>query len=294
MELSIAYELYMKPDKVPSRKALEICQGAGFRNVDMSIGPFWRFDNTPMLRPGWECWAEELRGTGEELGIRMRQGHSWIQNPCVEDEYATKVNFHLMEVARRLGIEWMVFHTGTLPGAVSRKEHLDANAEWFKRLIDVSRRTGVKVAIENIFDWVDDHVIHAYGVYPDELLEIIQRVGDPDMGVCWDTGHAHLSRMNQYSAIRMLGGKLVATHVHDNRGRMCYDLHVPPFYGSIDWPSVMRGLRDIGYAGTLNFECERHTIPNAMLPEEFRHLYATGLYLCRMMESGNEREAGET
>lgn len=282
MELSIAYELYMKPDATPSEKALEICRQAGFRYVDMSIGPFWNFEGSPIYKDGWEKWADELKQTADSKGIRMLQAHSYNQNPCLGEADRTAFNHHLMYVAQRLGIEWMVFHPGTMHGEVTRKASLDSNVEWFLRMQDTAEKTGVKIALENVFDWVDGKITRLFGVYPDDLLELIERIGHPDIGVCWDTGHAHLPGLDQYKAITLLGDKLKVTHIHDNRGRLNYDLHVPPFYGSVDWQAVMTGLRDIHYQGTFNFEIERHTIPDDYMLDEFRHLYHLGEFLCGM------------
>jgi sugar phosphate isomerase/epimerase len=45
---------------------------------------------------------------------------------------------------------------------------------------------------------------------------------------------------------------LIATHVHDNRGRT--DDHLVPFEGTIDWPGALTALQKVGYDGTVMFE----------------------------------------
>ena len=50
MDLSIAYELYMKPHEVDTDTAMQITSKAGFKYVDMSIGPFCLQEKSPILK----------------------------------------------------------------------------------------------------------------------------------------------------------------------------------------------------------------------------------------------------
>ena len=45
---------------------------------------------------------------------------------------------------------------------------------------------------------------------------------------------------------------LIATHVHDNRGRS--DDHLLPFDGTIDWAGTLLAVQKIGYDGPFMFE----------------------------------------
>jgi sugar phosphate isomerase/epimerase len=60
--------------------------------------------------------------------------------------------------------------------------------------------------------------------------------------------------------IRELGAHLIATHISDNDGSG--DQHRTPGNGSIDWPEVVRALREAGYTGLFNLEIpgERHAL----------------------------------
>ncbi len=53
-------------------------------------------------------------------------------------------------------------------------------------------------------------------------------------------------------AIEIVAEHLVATHVHDNRGRA--DDHLLPFEGTIDWPGALTAVQKIGYDGALMLE----------------------------------------
>lgn len=96
---------------------------------------------------------------------------------------------------------------------------------------------GVRIMIENI---------------PNEMstIERIQEfksvAGMPDLGICYDSGHAHLQGIS--------GGfeHVQATHMHDNHGKD--DEHLWPFEGTIDWRALIQNLAAAKYNGTFVFE----------------------------------------
>ncbi len=69
-------------------------------------------------------------------------------------------------------------------------------------------------------------------------------------GACLDVGHAHLTG-GAPEAVERLGGHIITTHIHDNRGRT--DDHLVPFDGTIDWTATLVALSKVGYAGPLDF-----------------------------------------
>lgn len=288
MELSIAYELYMKPHEVPTKKAMEIVRQAGFQCVDMSIGPFCLHPESPILSSCWEAWADATVQTACKNGITMRQAHCLLFNymDASQPDHArlTDINLHLLDVCHALGIEYFVLHPGTALGAVSVAESLRGSIEWLKPFVEKAEKLGVRLCMENMFDiLVNEQIVCQFGARPDELGELVDRLNSPAVGVCWDTGHAHIARLDQKKSLQMLGDRVWVTHLHDNRGRYANDLHLPPFYGSLDWLSFMEGLAEIGYTGTLNFETEPHTVPLDYMLREFCSIREKGERLLAML-----------
>ena len=89
----------------------------------------------------------------------------------------------------------------------------------------------------------------------------------PLFTACWDVGHANHffpEHCNQYDSIIALGDKLTALHIHDNcgyfddlRDHIRIDMHTLPYSSnstSVNYDAVLQGLKDVGYAGTFNFE----------------------------------------
>jgi len=97
---------------------------------------------------------------------------------------------------------------------------------------------------------VETPLPHLVGGHPEELQWLLERL-PPAVGMCLDTGHAHLGRFID-AFIDMARGRLLHVHMHDNRGT--HDDHLIPGEGAIDWGSFFDGLRRVHYAGALVLE----------------------------------------
>jgi len=91
------------------------------------------------------------------------------------------------------------------------------------------------------------------------------------MGVCWDTGHANIQKLNQYQAIKALGKNLVTTHIDDND--TSGDQHLLPFEGNINWKAIITALREINYMGLFNLEVGGaiHKVPFTIREAKLRY-----------------------
>jgi sugar phosphate isomerase/epimerase len=71
------------------------------------------------------------------------------------------------------------------------------------------------------------------------------------VGICLDFGHAHLDG-DVVDAVETVSEHLIATHLHDNRGRT--DDHLLPLDGTIDWAAALLAVQKIGYDDPFIFE----------------------------------------
>jgi len=161
-----------------------------------------------------------------------------------------------LHIARRIPVGVFVAHLG-IPRAQQpppSENHRDAARRSIEELQQIATPLGVQVAVE---------------VIPNELSRagsLVHFVEDDldgvDVGICLDFGHAHMDG-DLVDAVEIVSGHLIATHVHDNRGRT--DDHLVPFEGTIDWPGVMTAIQKVGYDGTLLLELAAHGSPKATL-----------------------------
>jgi inosose dehydratase len=93
---------------------------------------------------------------------------------------------------------------------------------------------------------------------PDETDAILERCDPALVGLALDTGHFHLAGGDVAGVIRKHGRRLNYLHFKD----AVRPFTRPDFFptlrdlgkGEVDFPGVMRALRDLGYQGWINVE----------------------------------------
>lgn len=241
----------------PTTECIEVCARAGYRALDLSLtrntGPGRYLHSREAQLP----WIEEVYAALERHSIRFVQCHGVYYGAEVaqESEVFTQFKENIkdnLRLASEFSIPWMVLHPLQCcrSGEHERQKILDENIAFFRSFTQICERTGVGIAIENMIS----------GPFQDAstLLELLDGLGDTNLfGICWDTGHANLSKQNQCESIRLLGGNLKATHIADNRGVV--DDHLLPFSGVVDWYPLVDALMEIKYAGAFSFEVHNAT-----------------------------------
>jgi sugar phosphate isomerase/epimerase len=157
-----------------------------------------------------------------------------------------------VDFAARVGARSLVLHPACL-GLMKPDDRLDIPE--IQRLADYAAERGVRLALENSGDaiWLLDRVL--------------EEVGDDseatNLGICIDTGHAHMShdagREPVTNYLERYAGQLEHVHLHDNHG--VWDEHLVPGDGTIDWSRVVRTLEEIGSDGTAILEVHPVDVP---------------------------------
>ena len=218
-----------------------------------------------------------LRKRCEDLGVEILQMHGPMFNPCEEEEKLQgyiATSKRALRWASILEIQWVVFHPGCLPMAENEQiaeKIRQQNLALFQNLSEYAQKLNVGIAVENIFD-NEKQGRRTFGAIPPDLLWLIQNTEPGMLGICWDTGHGNIQKLDQYLSITTLGEHLVATHIADND--TLKDQHLLPFEGNIDWKAVISGLRDIGYEGLLNLEIGGavHRVPLGIREAKLRYV----------------------
>jgi sugar phosphate isomerase/epimerase len=132
----------------------------------------------------------------------------------------------------------------------------EENAEMYMEYLPFAKSYGVKIATENIWIWdyENDHALHAACSTPQSFCEHIVAVGDDSFVACLDIGHAEMkgSGSGAVNMIRALGSKLQALHIHDCD--RLHDSHQIPFSMNVDFDAVVKALKEIHYSGWFTLE----------------------------------------
>lgn len=169
-----------------------------------------------------------------------------------------------LEVAETVPFRFLVQHIGRgnedydvrkFEAALSSIEHLRAFA----------RPLGVNLLVENIPNELST---------PEKLMELIKALHYDDLGICFDTGHAHIMS-SVHQAFGVMESKIRSTHVHDNKGDR--DAHLWPGQGSTDWNQTMQSLRSAPQSPALllEIEGEEGVVVSGKMAEAYKSLENT-------------------
>ena len=245
-------------------EALKKLRAAGFDTVDLSFV----FQNRPdfiLHAPDWEKRIEEVGLAAEELGITFNQCHLpfvEMRKPIFKQEGYAEMFFEATRraiiAAGMLKIPHGVAHPQSFPELNhERKPCLEGNRRILDQFVDLGVKCGVRTAIENMPPMLDGAYPMRFGMHYDDVIELVDSYNAPEwVGICWDTGHANLARIDQSRGLRAVGSRLIALHLNDNCGKK-EDEHLLPGIGTVDWMAVLQALVDIDYQGDLTYETGR-------------------------------------
>lgn len=267
--------------------AVDAMLDAGYPALDISL-----FGNNGfMLADDWRETAKALRGKAEDRGAVFNQAHAPFGGGF---EHYTKNLIptfpRVFEFCEELGVRQIVVHPLQQGRYYGRERELfDMNMDFYRSLIPLSDKHGIKIAIENM--WQTHPITHRICddvcANPHELAAYFDALNDPaHFTVCLDIGHVALCGREPEDAIRILGhDRLGALHVHDVD--YVSDLHTIPYLGRINWSNVITALADIGYKGEFTMESDAFLAryPNDFLPTATRFMADTTKYLAEKLET---------
>ncbi len=272
---------------VPIKECAKKLYNAGYRDIDVN---FCKSDQMKMelSEDNWESWANELKEEMEGMGMTATQSHAPFYN-VIDPSFPNRE--HTEEIIRRsiiasgiLGVKSIVMHGGMDYFDPDFEEIKRRNMEYFKPHLQLAEKYGVSIAIENMFDTKDNQLgirKRRYLSDVDELIDLVDTLKKdfPNVGICWDFGHANEMAWRQDKSLRMIGKRLIATHVNDNYGVI--DDHLLPFLGTISWEVLMKTLKEIDYNGSFAFETHKFTqsIPDEIIGEALKFSVTIGNYL---------------
>ncbi|MBM3785115.1 MAG: sugar phosphate isomerase/epimerase [Acidobacteria bacterium] len=131
---------------------------------------------------------------------------------------------------------------GYLPGRRRTGDEWARCVDGLRELAETAGEFGVDVAVEPLNRFETFFLNTAA-----DARRLCDEVNHPRIGILYDTFHANIEEKSQAEAIRAAGPHI--KHVHT-----CENDRGIPGSGPIDWPGVIRALRETGYAGDLVIE----------------------------------------
>jgi D-psicose/D-tagatose/L-ribulose 3-epimerase len=138
--------------------------------------------------------------------------------------------------------------------ATERRQTIDRLVEGLKPLAEYAGERGVRLAVEPLNRFETSFLNTAA-----QVMEVVDRVDSPAVGVLLDTFHMNVEEKDQAAAIRLVGDKLVHFHA-------CGSDRGAPGADHIAWEAIAAALRDVNYDGALvieSFTPDNQTIARA-------------------------------
>lgn len=219
----------------------------------------------------FESFFTPHKKAAKENCITINQMHmpypNYVPNGSAElnDYLRNVVAVKSMKICAFLECPYIVVHGLKLARNLGSEE-----AEWLRTesfldsILPMAKEMGIVVCIENLYTNVGSHLVEGPCCNARKAAERIDRINErykaEVLGFCFDTGHANLIGIDPEDFITTLGDRLKVLHIHDNDGSD--DLHQIPFTftknrentSTTDWGGFVRGLRKVGFDGTLSFE----------------------------------------
>ena len=180
-----------------------------------------------------------VKQVADDLGLRYDSIHGVFgkkYDPSSRDETFRKASVEVYraeaELALELGGPKIVVHPGapTADGkAADPKElamRLTPLLKSMTQLAQMGEELGVTFLMENI-----PHTFYA-GSDPAALAAMLREINSPNLKMCFDTGHAHMT-CDVVEHFSLCKDMIDYMHISDNNQK--FDSHLLPGHGSIDW-----------------------------------------------------------
>ena len=144
-----------------------------------------------------DAYIDRLRSAAAEHGLYLEYGITGVDG--------AHLRRHL-EIAARLEAAMMRTYLGFNPRekSVIIKDEVEAAVRALDAVAPQAQSLGVRIAVENHCDLTTD-----------ALLDLIQRVGSPSVGVCADLGNFMIHLENPVESVRKLAPFIINTHFKD-------------------------------------------------------------------------------
>jgi len=160
-----------------------------------------------------------------------------LVNPRERDEYLRQTSLAI-EAAKKMDCPQLVTLTGNDLGPMARTEQMTNAVEALREAAPMLEKNGVTAIVEVLNTYVDHAGYFLY--YVRDGVELVDRVGSPNVKVLFDIYHVQIMEGNLIKNIRDHIDRIGHFHIGDVPGRH------QPGTGEIDYRNVFQAIYDLG------------------------------------------------
>jgi len=196
--------------------------GAGFEYNDFYLPHIYGNEEETERRIAGYCSMKRDRSKDTLHGVFLDVVVS-SDDPYIA-EYSKKRFRQSAEIAKRMAIKGVVFHSGLVRG-VTGKKYLE---NWVSRQEEFFRELCSK------YPELEFYMENTQETSPEILVALLERMKDcPNFKFCLDYSHAAISGTSLKEWVDAVADYTKHMHVNDND--LCADLHQVPGEGCINW-----------------------------------------------------------
>lgn len=240
MRIGIHQHVFSRKLNAENLDLMDRIRGYGFDSLDVNV----RVLDLPTARL--------IRKRAESLGMRLMGGGSlpkdreFLSDDPAKRRDAIEYMKGLVRNVHELGSDFwggIVYapfsrFTGKAPTA----QELAWSAEGLREVARYAQGLGVRVGLEPANRY-ETYLVNTIAAG----LALADAIGEPNVGILYDTFHTSIEEKSMYAAITAAGRRLYHVHVSAN------DRGIPGT-GQVHWDEVFRGIADAGYDGSITIE----------------------------------------
>jgi len=233
---------------------------AGYKFIELHGPKCWDaaaidvFDPAEMKKKlddaGLKCTGIYPPGFGGKDGDDIERRARAMAKACAHAEY--------------LGCDYLDT-TGAEQRAEDNAPILDRVVKMIERALELTPKSKVLLGLEN-------HYKNAFEQISDYDY-VLGRVKDPRVGINLDTGHFHSAGVDTVELIHKYKGRLHGVHIKDHVGLQSVGIG----RGEVDFPAVIKALKEAGYERGLTVELEHPDKENTLYYVREALAYLSGL-----------------
>ena len=268
-------------------KRYKLASEMGFSAVDLQIeewnvGQIYKGETFGFFDRSMEELIEyygTYQSAAKKYGIEIYQMHAPFPSALIDgtemNDYIQTVFKKCIRIAAAIDCKYLVAHPIRFADRSTEEQDFEVNLKLFSAYIDSLKENKVMMCLENCYHYFRGRITSISASNSAFLLRLLEKLnemaGEECFGICYDSGHANITGKDHYKEILAYGKHLKVLHLHDTDG--VHDTHLIPYTGryldrqATDWDGILAALAEIGYDGSINFECESAV---AAFPENAR------------------------
>jgi len=239
------------------REALRTAADLGYDGVELAVRDPSQVDAEAVLRTVRDAGlAVPAIGTGQAYlkdGLSLSHPDEGIRARAIE-----RMETHI-RMAAVFGAAVIVgLLRGRITGDRAATEARLSGA--LRRILPLAEREKIPVLFEPVNRYETDFLVTM-----DEALDLINRLASPALGILADTFHMNIEEASIEGSLRRARPRLRHVHVADSNRQA-------PGWGHLDFPALVRVLREFGYTGYLSAEILPRPDPVSAARQTIAHL----------------------